>query len=222
MNITVITPPPFEPVTLTEVYKQLRLAPDNEGSPGEESHPDDSLLSGYITTARVAIESMVRRSLVQQTLRLSVAGFPSAIPSWPAFLRRSTQPTVLRLHRPPLIRVDSVRYYDGDNVLQTVDPANYYTTDEEVPELRFVSSFSAPTVYDRPDAVRVDYVTGYAPSGSPAALQEDYIGNVPRALKDAILIGVQLLYDNMTPQDAAAARTMQQAMAHPFKVYLSP
>ena len=38
---------------------------------------------------------------------------------------------------------------------------------------------------------------------------------------DRILIGVQLLYDNMTPADAEAAYKMQKALVQPLKVHLS-
>lgn len=223
MNLTVITAPPFEPVTLLQVYAHLRLDPDHEGSPGEETHVDDDMLSRMIATARAQVEQMTRRALVQQQIRLSVPAFPRAIDITCVSDKRPRilmQDRIL-LHRPPLIRVDSVRYYDGDNALQTVDPASYYATDEQVAELRFVSSFSAPTLYDRPDAVRVDYTAGYAPSGSPSSTQADYIGNVPQALKDAILLGVQLLYDQTTPADAEKIERMREALVQPYRVQLT-
>lgn len=222
MNLTVTTPPPFEPVTLLEVYKHLRLDPDHEGSPGEESHPDDAMLSRHIATARAHVEQMTRRSLVQQTVRLSLATFPVSADAWTLSAAPRTAVRCIRLHRPPLIRVDSVRYYDGDNVLQTLDSAGYYTTDDQVPELRFVSSFSAPTLYDRPDAVRVEYVAGYTPSGSPSTTQEDYTGNVPQWAKDAVLIGVQLLYDDMAPADADKLERLREALVQPYRVQLTP
>lgn len=222
MNITVITPPLFEPVTLTEVYKQLRLTPDHEGSPGEETHPNDTQLAAMIQTSREHVEAMARRSLVQQTVRLSLRSFPVSYDTWVASYsdRRALVQTV-RLFRPPVIRVEAVRYYDGDNLLQTVDAASYYVTDDAVPELRFISGFSQPTVYDRPDAVRVEYVAGYAPSNSPSSTQADYIGNVPRALRDAILIGVQLLHDDMAPQDREALEKMQERLVQPLRVQLA-
>ena len=64
-------------------------------------------------------------------------------------------PPRIRLVCPPVIAVSSVRYYDSANALQTVSASDYYVTDEQVPELRFLATFAAPTVYDRPDAVRI-------------------------------------------------------------------
>ena len=154
MKITVLQPPPFEPVTLAEVHKHLRL--DLDGSPA--SHPDDDMLQRLIATARGQVESMARRSLVQRTLRLSVEAFGDAV----------------RLVRPPVLRVESVTYFDTSNVLQVLDPATYFVTDDEVPELLMANGASAPSTYSRPDALRIEYVAGYAPDGSPATTQADY------------------------------------------------
>lgn len=197
MNLTVVSPPPFEPVTLEEVYRHLRLTPS--GSP--PSHPDDALLSGNISAARAQIEHDAQISLVEQTLRLSARSFPrSENVGW----HRHKVVDGLQLTRPPFIRVVSVSYYDADNVLQLVDPSSYYVTDEQVPRLCFVSTFAPPAVYNRQDAVRVIYEAGYAPEGSPPTTQEEYAANIPRQLKDAVLLGVQLLYDDLAPADRTA------------------
>lgn len=219
MNITVVSEPPFEPVTLLEVYAQLRLTPDHAGSPGEQTHPDDDLLTSHIATARKFVEQATRRSLIQQTLRLSDAEFPvHCYGGWPWTQRARVRHLYLR--RPPFVRVESVRYYDADNDLQTVAAADYYVTDSLVPELRFVTGFVAPTLYDRPDAVRVDYVTGYTPANSPAESQDDYAANVPEGLKNAVLLGVQLLYDDLADSDRAAIERLRESLLQPFRIQL--
>ena len=84
MNLTIVTPPPFEPVLLSEVYQHLRLAPDSDSSPAEETHPDDALLTGNIQTAREQVEEMARQSLVQRTVQvlgLSAARGPASVAS---------------------------------------------------------------------------------------------------------------------------------------------
>lgn len=220
MNITVVSAPPYEPVTLAEVYAALRL--DLVGSP--PTHPDDATLLRMIRTSREEVEAMTRRSLVQQTLRLSLSDFPVDIDTWGARSARARALSVvaIRLARPPVASVVSVKYYDAANALVTVDPIDYYVTDEEVPELRFVSTFVPPTVYNRRDAVRIEYVAGYAPSGSPLpATQEEYAANIPSALKDAIILGVQLLYDVLTPADAATTRAAREALVATHRVALA-
>lgn len=218
MNLTITTQPAAEPVTLSEVYAQLRL--DTEGSPPEHAH--DSLLQSLIATARQEVESMSRRSLVVRPVRLSMPGFPAVDVTSTTDAERRYLVSEIRLHRPPIVRVDSVRYYDSDNALQTVDPASYYVTDEQVPALRFVSGFSAPAVYDRPDAVRVDYVAGYLGEGSPPTTQAELAANVPEQLKQAILVGVELLYDAKTPQERQAIERLRESLVQPLRIQLTP
>lgn len=207
MNITTVHDPEFEPVTLLEIYNVLHVDP--EGSPLE--HPLDADFARQITASRRNVEQQTRRSLIRQTLRLSMPDFPSTCGAVRA----------VRLYRPPVILVESVQYFDADNTLQTVSAASYYATDEQVPELRFVSSFSAPTVYDRPDAVRVTYVAGYIGVGSPASTQAEAAEHVPAELKEAVLVGVQMLQVATSPQDYELLQRMQRAMLHPYIVQLA-
>jgi uncharacterized phiE125 gp8 family phage protein len=217
MNLTTIHEPPFEPVTLADVYRVLKI--DAEGSPPE--HPLDADFARNITTARRNVEKLTRRSLIRQTLRLSVDGFPSNCIGWQLGPRWVCAPTAIRLFRPPVLSLQSVQYFDASNVLQTVDAASYYVTDDELPEVRFVSTFIAPTVYDRPDALRVTYVAGYLGAGSPPSSQEEYAEHVPSELKDAILVGVQMLQTSTSPQDYELLQRMQAALVSGYVVRLA-
>jgi uncharacterized phiE125 gp8 family phage protein len=215
MNLTVIIEPAFEPVTLADVYQHLRLDPDD--SPA--THPDDSALQRHIVSARKMVELMTRRALVEQTIRLSMGNWPASNTYWPMRWSPREQVREIRLFRPPVIAVESVSYYDHENSLVALDPADYYLTDEQVPELRFVNTFSAATLYDRPDAVRVRYRAGYLGDGSPVdATQAEAAANVPEPLKEAVLMGVQLLYDDLSPADRMALENMREATVQPFRV----
>jgi uncharacterized phiE125 gp8 family phage protein len=199
MRLDTITPPAVQPVTLADCYSHLRLDP--EGSPA--THTDDTMLTRHIASATRFAEIMTRRAFVSQGLRLYLPKFDTA---------------GMNLYRPPLISVDSVQYYDIDNALQSVDTADWYVTDDLVPQLRFVSGFSAPAIYDRPDAVRINYTVGYAPEGSPA----DYTANIPSVTKDAILLGVELLYESLSTEHRAALERTRTALLTPYKVFLTP
>lgn len=219
MNLTTVSPPAFEPVTLAQVYSMLRVEPsiDSGESPAVLTHPLDADYTRNIEAARLEVEDLTGRSLVKQTLRLSVAGFPAA--SYDA--ARALDKFAIRridLLRPPVISVSAVEYYDADNVLQTVSPSSYYVTDSVVPELRFVSSFSAPTVYVRPDAVRVTYVAGYTPDPDSPATQEGYAANVPKPLVEAVLIGVQLLQTSLSPRDEEMLRRAIDSLVSKYVV----
>jgi len=216
MNVTVLSPPPFEPITLADIYRSLRL--DTEDSP--ETHADDAMLLGHIAAACRDVEQRTRRSLVQQTLRLSLAGFPMSEAAY-ALLSPSARRSALcaiRIPRPPLVRVESVQYYDAANALVTVSAADYYVTDDQVPELRFTDGFVPPTTYARPDALRVTYVAGYTPEASPPSTQAEYAANVPQPLKQAAILLVQALYDDLQPADWNRIQMAADALLSPYRV----
>lgn len=215
MNLVVVTPPPVEPVTLSEVYDHLRLTLDND-SP--QTHPHDAMLQRHIATARREAEKITHRAFVEQTLRLFVDRFPSRNGAYigAEHWLYVNGPGWIDLPRPPLIAVQSVSYYDSANDLQTLDAANYFVTDQGSPRLYFGDTFSAPALYARGDALRVDYVAGYPPEGSPA---EDYTANIPPEVKDAILIGVELLYNPLEPREREMRERARDSLLSALVVY---
>ena len=211
MNLIVVVPPTIEPVTLADCWDHLRLTP--AGSP--LAHPHDAMLKRHIATARSDAEKITKRAFCAQTIRLFL---PSLIPS--GILPGDTvYPNIaiagLDLPRPPVISISSVKYYDANNALQSVDPSLYFVTDDDVPRLRFTAGFVAPVTFVRDDAVRVDYVAGYAPVGSPP----DYAAGVPSEIKDAILLGVSLLYDRPDPKYQDSIKAARDALLEAYVVY---
>jgi uncharacterized phiE125 gp8 family phage protein len=202
MNVITVTPPLFLPIALEDVYEHLRL--DTEGSP--PTHPLDSMLLRYMSTATSEAEKISRRAFIQQRLRLTTAAFPKAGKG-------------IELLRPPLIRVEAVSHLDGDNNEVVLGAGDWYVTEDKVPQLRMATGFGYPTLYDRPDAVRITYIAGYPPSGSPSSSQEDYAGNVPSNIKDAVLFGVQLLYENLTPDERAATERAREYLLSGDRIF---
>lgn len=202
MNVTQIVKPPFGAVLLSAVWDHLRL--DASGSP--LSTPLDALLARNILTATADFEKATRTAVIEQTLRLSVADFPSG---------------GIRLVHPPFQRLVQVQYYDAANALQTLDASSYYVTDDFPPHLRLTTGTSAPTLYDRPDAVRVEYVAGYEADGSPPTTETEYQANVPSDIQDAVLLGVELLQANTSPADRQALQNAIESIASGYRVPLS-
>lgn len=191
MNITVVTAPPFYPVSVQSVYEHLRWDTES-GSPTD--YPLQLLIERNIATATDWVEQYTRRALIEQTLRLSLPRFCNG---------ESERARYIELFRPPLINVLSVQYYNESNVLTTVDPDDYFITDDLVPRLVFVDTWDEPQTYNRDDAVRVTYQVGYEPTESPPTTEDDYSANVPKGIKDAILLKVQLLADRFDKDERA-------------------
>lgn len=198
MQITVVTPPPFEPVTLENVYAHLRLDPIGG------THPDDDMLVRQIRTAREQVEQITRRAIIQQTLMASMFEVPTR--------------SGFELKRPPFVGMVAVTYFDATNTAQPLDPATYYVDDVSDIVPRLVFTGTRPNVYCRTDAVRVSWVAGYPPAGV-AATQADYAANVPASIKDAVLLGVQLLYDELAVDKRTKLETARDALLSSFHVH---
>lgn len=217
INLQTIVEPPEEPVTLQEMYDLLRLDP--LGSP--PTHPHDAMLTNMIKASRQWVENYTKRSLVYQTVRLVINQFPRyrilvSDRNWEddAYESRSSS---IELPRPPFIQILDVTYFDTNNQLQTMDPTTYFVSDlAMVPALRVNDYLEWPETYRREDAVRITYITGYAPVGSPPS---DYISNIPEPIKQAIRFGVQLQYDDLTEETRTAMEAQRVQLLGSYRVY---
>lgn len=219
MNVTTVVAAPFDPVTLPEVYSSLRL--DTEGSPA--THPDDALLLSLITAATKHVEHMGRFSLIRRELRVSYPQLPPRPTDYAVYTptQRFRAVPALALHYPPILSVFAVRYYDADNVLQTIPASDYILPDQQLPQIVFKSTFIPPTLYDRPDAVQITYFAGYHPSTNNPTTQAQYAANVPAPLKRAIILQTQALYDDLAPADYDRVQRAVESLVQPYRIQLA-
>lgn len=136
---------------------------------------EDALISGLIDAATDYLDGrdgVLGRALVTQTWKLVLSHPPSG---------RS-----LTLPLPVVQSVTGITYYDADNSSQTWDSSNYrLVVRSEDAAIELVSGATWPSVYDRGDALTVEYVTGY---GGPAS--------VPQTIRHAARMLVAYWYDN--------------------------
>lgn len=163
MALRVTTAPASEPVTLVEAKAHLRVT-DPE---------DDTYITALIVAARDAAEHKTQRSLITQTLTLTLDRFPES------------EGKIL-LRRPPVTAVTFVKYLDTANVLTTLDAAEYVTDFETEPG-RIVPAYGYlwPQTYDAINAVTVEYVAGYANAAA-----------VPQQIKNWMLMRLSAMYEN--------------------------
>lgn len=198
MNVIVLDPPTEEPIELDEdFYAAMRIAPI--GSP--PSHPHDNLFRRHITTARIEAEQITGRAFVRQRLLLVTDVVP--------------RDRYIPLLRPPVQEVLSVGYYDTNGALQTLATGDYVVTDDIAPRVSFDVSSSIYGAYGQvSDAIRIEYWAGYPGEGSPP----DYVAGVPTPIKDGIIIGVQLLYNELTPQERQSLESARECLLSGYKV----
>lgn len=168
MNLRVITPPASEPVSIETVKSHLRV----------DISDDDALIASYLTTAREKGEGIARRAFVTQTLEL-------VIDDWPGN-------GVLKLPRPPLQSVSSVRYLDdaGDEHTFT----DYLVDARSEPGKIIFKSFPSQKLFPS-GAIAIRFVAGYGAAGS-----------VPNVFVQGILMLVGHWYEN---REAVTANNFQ-------------
>lgn len=130
-----ITGPKSEPVSVQELKDQLRIEHDDE----------NEYLARLISTAREYAENLSGNKILEQ--------------QWSIHYEAFTSPLMLFMR--PVKSIESVQYYDADNVLQTLDSSVY-----EVTPYNFHSAIhlnngqSWPAVYTRQYPVIVNATFG--------------------------------------------------------------
>jgi uncharacterized phiE125 gp8 family phage protein len=163
-----------EPVTVEQACKQLRIT--------DPEHYEE--VSRLISVARDFCERQTGR-----TLRVDITRVLNLAEWWDE---------EIYLAFPPLRSITHVKYYDTDEVLQTLASTNYRTELSTDGKSRLVWDDDAdlPDIDDRPDAVQVTFVTGY----ETAEL-------IPRTAIHAILTKATELWGSGTESEIKAAMT---------------
>jgi len=152
---------------------------------------DDALLQLIIDRVADQAEKYTKRDFIKKTFKTfrdtfgdfnddpAYLGYPSmsyGALSMPITLRRS-----------PLIGVNSVKYYDLNNVQQTMDPSLYYTVVKDAfSMIASVDNNPWPSTADRYQAIEISFDAGYG------AKEKD----IPAALRSAMLAHIAAVYTN--------------------------
>lgn len=131
---------------------------------------DDTIIEAFLNAAVERLDGhtgILGRALVTQTWRQDFPGFADR----------------LRLPLATVASITHVKYYDGNNTLQTLSSTVYSLfKDGAGPYIELAPAQSWPGCYSRPDAVQVTFVCGSA------------VASVPAPIKAAILLMVGDLY----------------------------
>lgn len=155
--------PEVEPIDLQDIGK-LHIKIDS-------SDLEDDLLSIYIQAAREIIEEKTGRSFITQSRRIKLDNFPTC--------------GYIRLTHGPVQQLTAVKYFDANEVEQTLSSSEYWI-DYDPPIPIIIVKNSWPETYCRPNAVTIEYVAGYG----------DNAEDVPAPLRSAILMRFAQLYEN--------------------------
>ncbi len=124
------------PVSLSDVKQHLAM----------DGTTEDARITSLIWAADSLLQQQTSRAFVSQVWTYSLCSFGQRI----------------ELVKPPLVTVDSVKYYDADNVLQTVSTSAYlvHIVESDYSYLMFNSDYSFPSLYARDDSVQITFTCG--------------------------------------------------------------
>lgn len=156
MGIKVVTPPTVAPIDVLVLAKLKSHV--NEAA---DVTDNDVLITSYCQVAWDYCERYSWRTLLTKGMRLT-------LPDWFPRYDWAKQETYrskfcsIPLPRPQVVSIESVEYYDEANTLQTLSASDWSADlDCEVVELNILDF---PSLFDRPDAVRINYTAGYGTS----------------------------------------------------------
>jgi uncharacterized phiE125 gp8 family phage protein len=133
---------------------------------------DDNLITALIAQAREYCEGFQCKAYITQTWQLWLDGWPAE--------------SEIAIPKQPLQSITSVKYYGTDNTEYTLLSADYFVDAKSQPG-RAVLAYgkSWPTITLRPaNAICIEFKAGYG----------DTAANVPKIVKQAILMHIDLLY----------------------------
>ena len=167
MTTTVTTRNLDCPVTLDEAKAHLRVFGDDQ----------DTYIQSLIEAATEYCEGATGRAFrTSETIVQTYDGWPSC---------------GIQFDRQPVLAISSLKYYDDDNVLQTVNSSNYrlMSSRNAAAVLEIDSAYSWPSYYGRSDAIQLTYTAGYSVlTDTPADSDGDPppVLGVPATAKHAI------------------------------------
>ena len=147
-DLTVITPPATEPVSLAEAKMHCRV----------DHNVEDALLASLIQAARGLVEETTGRALITRTLEWRVD-------QWS---------TLLYLPYPPTISVVQISYTDADGATATLPTTAYSLRNSVIPAYIRLDAAQRPAVeLARDGAIAIRYQAGYgAAENVPMAFRQ--------------------------------------------------
>lgn len=157
MGIKQTIPPISSPITLDEAKAHMYVSITD----------DDDLIQDMIDTATEQCQNYLSSQLVNAT-------FVQTLDNWQ---------NIICLQRSPISSLTSIKYYDEDNVLQTLD-SNMFTLDDFQLPNRLVRNedTTLPNLKYRVNAIEITYVAGYT--------------TIPKPITSWIKIQVSNFYEN--------------------------
>ncbi len=182
-SVNVTSQPTYKPVTLAECKESLEIL--------ESETRHDFKISNYLDMAISQAENFTGQYFAQRTVTINYDAFQEFI----------------RLPVHPLTSVDSIKYYDSDNALQTLSTDDYEVDLYALPPLIRITTF--PSVKARLNAVEINVTAGYPSNNSPIGSDK-----IPDAIKKGITFKVYQDFLNRGDEDPRIQESFEALLYH--------
>ena len=174
MHWNIITQPSIEPITIDEAKLHCRI----------DGIEDDTLVGNLITASRQYCEKWQSRSYIETTIEVKYDSFGCNM----------VLPVL------DVMSIDSIKYYDTNNELQTLSSSIY-----ELDNNTIIASYnqSFPLTRGFSNSVIVTYKAGYGDAAS----------DVPNITKQAIYLMIGHLYENREATSSLTVETIPFGVA---------
>lgn len=176
------SPPAVKPVSLADAKLDLRVDQSDE----------DTLIESLISAATDYLEAdngAINKAFVTQTWTLSVKCPDRNYRIW--------------LPVTPVQSITSIKYFDADNVEQTLTVSDFYFHgDEDWAYIEPKQGVNWPSVYDRLDAITVEFVAGFG----------DAETDIPESIRHAIRLLVVHWYTNRSAASETSVEELPLAL----------
>ena len=210
MPLKLITPPNEYPVTRDALVK-VHIKVDGTD--------EDSLLDAYLSASTELVQNLIQQQLMQAVYEWQQDTWYDCAYKDYRYNNRDNYFTITKLPIWPVIAVNSIKYDDESNVEQTLDPSKYQVNYLTTPvQIKFIDTL--PTVYDKPNAIRINFTAGYGALGNDADQQR---ASVPNLAKIGILRTVADLYENRQDESESKIAMIQKNVEYllsTLRVYL--
>ena len=203
-GITVSTEPSAEPLSLQEVKEYLRV----------EDSTDERVVQPLISTARQFAELHLNRSLMQQTITLTLDALIEQ--DQPLYEGMRTAPDLnyyknyIVLPRSPVQSVTSVKTFDDEDTATTFASTKYYVdTTREPARIVLRTGETFPTALRVANAIEVVYVAGYTSAFT-----------IPEPIRLGMLQHIAYLYEHRGDMyEASNPPTIMKSLYAPFVIH---
>lgn len=155
------TAPTETPVTLAEAKAQLNIA--------DGFTADNTIIESILSAATELFTNRTNRQLMQATWQL-------VLDAW-----RYDKRELLQLPVGPVVKIESISYYNNANALTTLNTSEYRLINYgDLAEIELHGNL--PDLYDRMDAVIIEYVAGYGADGASASAQRSAINELDKRI----------------------------------------